>query len=250
MNPWIGLGVALLVSAPAAAFASDSAPLSIEGSYTVTESGVRIDVSRLFDDFIRLSSQVEGWEGVGVLVGNEYIGVFRYAPSHEHAGATGRHTIVWSDADHAQVRGAFETGRVGTGFEARWTRVAGPPDVRTPPPHPRSERRAPPPPAPGADPDAPVFGEYVFVEELPEAITKVAPSYPDDARRRGVDGTVLVQALVGRDGTVKDTKVVKSIPELDAAAVASVRQWRFKPAMAKGRPVAVWVAVPVKFSLH
>jgi protein TonB len=56
--------------------------------------------------------------------------------------------------------------------------------------------------------------------------------------------------LVGKDGFVKDTRVVKSIPELDDAAVASVRQWRFNPAYANGAPVAVWVAVPVKFSLH
>jgi TonB family protein len=58
-------------------------------------------------------------------------------------------------------------------------------------------------------------------EELPEAITKVAPTYPDIAREAGVDGTVMVQALVGKDGRVKDTRVVKSIPMLDAAAAAA-----------------------------
>jgi protein TonB len=97
----------------------------------------------------------------------------------------------------------------------------------------------------------PAPGEYVYVEELPEAITKVPPSYPDAAREAGVDGTVLVQALVGKDGRVADTRIQKSIPMLDAAALASVRQWRFKPALgAKQQPVAVWVAVPVKFTLH
>jgi len=96
----------------------------------------------------------------------------------------------------------------------------------------------------------PKFGDYVYVEELPEAITKVSPSYPDDARKKGVDGTVMVQALVGTDGLVKDVKVVKSIPLLDEAAMACVRQWRFKPSMSHGNPVAVWVGVPIKFSLH
>ncbi len=118
----------------------------------------------------------------------------------------------------------------------------------------RAERPAPPsspnlfvaPP----DGDSPKFDEYVYVEELPEAIAKVPPVYPPAARSSGVEGQVMVQALVGKDGLVKDTKVVKSIPELDAAAVESVRQWRFKPALSKGQPVAVWVAVPVKFSLH
>lgn len=104
--------------------------------------------------------------------------------------------------------------------------------------------------APPEDDALPKFGEYVYVEELPEAVTKVSPIYPDLAREAGVDGTVLVQALVGKDGKVKDTKVVKSIPMLDANAVAAVKQWVFKPALSNNKPVAVWVAVPVKFSLH
>lgn len=104
--------------------------------------------------------------------------------------------------------------------------------------------------APQSEDELPKYGEYVYVEELPEAITKVTPLYPDIAREASVDGTVMVQALVGRDGRVKDTRVVKSIPMLDAAAVAAVRQWVFKPALSNNKPVAVWVAVPMKFSLH
>lgn len=104
--------------------------------------------------------------------------------------------------------------------------------------------------APPSGDDLPKFGDYVFVEELPEAVTRVPPSYPDLAREAGVDGTVLVQALVGKDGRVRDVRVVKSIPMLDDAARAAVRQWVFKPALSNNKPVAVWVAVPVKFSLH
>ncbi len=103
--------------------------------------------------------------------------------------------------------------------------------------------------APPSD-ELPKFGDYVYVEELPEAVTKSIPVYPDIAREAGVDGQVMVQALVGKDGKVKDVRVVKSIPMLDAAAVAAVRQWVFKPALSNNKPVAVWVAVPVKFSLH
>lgn len=103
--------------------------------------------------------------------------------------------------------------------------------------------------APNED-ELPKFGDYVYVEELPEAVTRVPPSYPDLAREAGVDGTVMVQALVGKDGKVKDVRVVKSIPMLDDAAKAAVRQWVFKPALSNNKPVAVWVGVPVKFSLH
>ena len=103
--------------------------------------------------------------------------------------------------------------------------------------------------APPSD-DLPQFGEYVYVEELPEAITKVTPDYPDIAREAGVDGVVLVQALVGKDGKVKDVRVVKPIPMLNDAAIAAVKQWVFKPALSNNKPVAVWVAVPVRFSLQ
>jgi len=96
----------------------------------------------------------------------------------------------------------------------------------------------------------PRFNDYVFVEELPEAIEKVPPDYPQLARKKNIEGTVVVQALVGKDGRVKDAKVVQSIPELDDYAVVAVKQWRFIPAKSKGQPVAVWVAIPVMFTLH
>ena len=96
----------------------------------------------------------------------------------------------------------------------------------------------------------PKFGDYVYVEELPEAITRVPPAYPEAARKAGIQGVVMVQVLVGRDGSVVDTRIVKSIPPLDDAAAAAVRQWRFKPALTKGQPIPVWVGVPVRFTLH
>jgi periplasmic protein TonB len=98
--------------------------------------------------------------------------------------------------------------------------------------------------------ELPAFGEFVYVEELPEAITRVPPDYPEIARASGTEGTVMVQALVGKDGKVKDVRVVKSVPVLDDAAVKAVKQWVFKPALSNNKPVAVWVAVPVRFSLH
>ena len=98
--------------------------------------------------------------------------------------------------------------------------------------------------------ELPAFGEFVYVEELPEAITRVPPDYPEIARASGTEGTVMLQALVGKDGKVKDVRVVKSVPVLDDAAVKAVKQWVFKPALSNNKPVAVWVAVPVRFSLH
>jgi TonB family protein len=216
---------------------------AIEGSYRNREGTAAITVQRLAGDFYYLFS-TQGWEGVGILQGVEYQGVFRGLSSGGSAGALGRHVIFWRDDGGLEIHRSYEVASSDVAVE-RWHRVGmeeakkklatPPPTIEVAPPD-RAER--------------PKFGEFIYVEELPEAISKVQPIYPDEAREAGMDGTVIVQALVLQDGTVGDTKIVKSIPMLDAAAVASVMQWRFKPASSKGLPVAVWVAVPVKFSLH
>lgn len=90
----------------------------------------------------------------------------------------------------------------------------------------------------------------VIVAGLPEALTRVAPDYPEVARAEGVSGVVELRALVAADGSVQQVRVSRSVRHLDQAALDAVRQWRFKPAVCDGHPVAVWVTVPVRFSLH
>lgn len=90
----------------------------------------------------------------------------------------------------------------------------------------------------------------VFVEQLPEAVDKVRPEYPEGARRRGIEGQVDVDALIGADGLVQDAYVRRTVPGLDDAALDAVWQWRFNPARSGGKPVPVWVRVPVKFRLE
>ena len=74
--------------------------------------------------------------------------------------------------------------------------------------------------------------------------------YPEMARKMGIEGQVVLLIQIGKDGKVKDTKIIRSIPELDDAAIATVKKIRFKPAEYKGRPVAVWVRFPVNFKLQ
>jgi len=93
-------------------------------------------------------------------------------------------------------------------------------------------------------------GENQHVDELPVAITRVPPSYPDAARAAGTQGTVQLQALVKTDGTVGDVRVTVSVAGLDGAAIAAVRQWTFKPGLSGGKPVEAWVGVPVRFTIH
>jgi TonB family protein len=96
--------------------------------------------------------------------------------------------------------------------------------------------------------------EILAIGTLPEVVKKVRPKYPEFARRSEIEGTVFVRALVGPDGAVQDAFVVrgpKSLWALEEPAVDAVWRWRFKPARkSDGTPVAVWVAVPVRFRLN
>jgi TonB family protein len=87
-------------------------------------------------------------------------------------------------------------------------------------------------------------------EELPEQTKKVAPVYPREAREDGVSGEVFLQALVSRDGTIRDAFVLSGPPMLRDAALDCIWEWRFKPAANAHQPVAVWVMLPVKFTLR
>ncbi len=104
--------------------------------------------------------------------------------------------------------------------------------------------------APPADEVVPGVKDFVYYDEPPAVVTQAMPVYPDLAREAGVDGTVMLRVLVGKDGRVKDVRVDRSVALLDEAAVAAARQWVFTPALSNGHPVMVWVAVPVRFSLR
>lgn len=77
------------------------------------------------------------------------------------------------------------------------------------------------------------------------------PSYPEIARRRGYEGEILMNVLVDAKGLVADIKIVHSSGHLslDKAALQSVKGWLFTPAIEGGRPVAMWVDVPIRFQL-
>jgi len=73
----------------------------------------------------------------------------------------------------------------------------------------------------------------------PEPVFKTEIEYTAAARSEGIEGKLKLRITVGADGQVTAVDVLSSVaPELDAAAVAAVRRWRFKPAMMCGKPVA------------
>jgi protein TonB len=89
-----------------------------------------------------------------------------------------------------------------------------------------------------------------YYEEAPVVLRRVRPDYPSLAKDAGISGTVLLHVLVGQEGRVEEVRVLDSIPVVDQAAVEAARQWTFRPARVSGRPVRVWVALPIRFSLH
>jgi TonB family protein len=81
-------------------------------------------------------------------------------------------------------------------------------------------------------------------------IHKVNPVYPAKARSKGIQGAVRLEALIGKDGLVKDVKQVSGPEELAPAAIDAVRQWQFQPYFLKGEPVEVETSINVVFTLR
>jgi TonB family protein len=83
----------------------------------------------------------------------------------------------------------------------------------------------------------------------PTKTKNVTPVYPAAAKAAGVQGVVIIEAVIGADGKVADAKVLRSVPDLDGAAVAAVKQWEFTPTLLNGKPVPVVMTVTVNFKL-
>ncbi|MCR4376288.1 MAG: TonB family protein [Acidobacteria bacterium] len=87
--------------------------------------------------------------------------------------------------------------------------------------------------------------------EPPSVQREVKPAYTDEGRRRAIEGDVVMEIVVRRDGSVGDVRVVRALGAgLDQRAVAAVKQWRFAPARRMGAAVDVLVEVAVEFTLR
>jgi len=87
---------------------------------------------------------------------------------------------------------------------------------------------------------------------MPVAVRRVKPAYPAAARRQGLTGRVVLRVQVNAEGTVSDLRVESADPAgvFETQAVEAVRQWRFRPAVRQGAPVAVWFLLPIRFALE
>jgi len=80
-------------------------------------------------------------------------------------------------------------------------------------------------------------------------IHRVEPLYPALARQAGIQGQVLLQAIIGKDGTIENLRVIGGHPLLVRPAVEAVQQWRYRPYTLNGEPVEVQTQVTVHFVL-
>ena len=81
-------------------------------------------------------------------------------------------------------------------------------------------------------------------------VKSVAPKYPEIARRTGIEGTVFVKILVGKDGKPEEVEFVKGPEIFRDVALEAARKFEFSPARQNDRPVRVWVMVPIQFRLQ
>lgn len=85
---------------------------------------------------------------------------------------------------------------------------------------------------------------------MPEPKKTEHPSYPREAVREGIQGSVIMRVIVNADGGTGDILLGQSLRhDLDMAAVGAMKQWRFKPATHNGQPIAVAVFVEMSFHL-
>ena len=83
-----------------------------------------------------------------------------------------------------------------------------------------------------------------------KVIYRVEPEYPEDARAKKIEGTVLLGFTIDHEGLPQGIQVKRSLyPSLDQSAIEAVRKWRFEPALKNGQPVSMWVNVEVYFAL-
>jgi TonB family protein len=83
--------------------------------------------------------------------------------------------------------------------------------------------------------------------QIGESVSRTDPTYPEEAERQHIDGTIKLRAFVGKDGTVENVEVMSGPPLLASAAVSAVRHWRYKPTLLGDHPIEVAQDITIVF---
>ncbi len=84
----------------------------------------------------------------------------------------------------------------------------------------------------------------------PKKIKDAKPVYPPLAQTAKISGIVIIEAIIAKDGSIRDAKILRGLPMLTDAALEAVRQWRYTPTTLNGVPVEVVMTVTVNFTLN
>ena len=105
---------------------------------------------------------------------------------------------------------------------------------------------APPPPPSGPQ------VKFIPYDKAPVPLTPIKPVYPDIAQEAGIEGQVIVQCFIDKQGKVKETIILKGIPNtgLNESAIEALRKTRFRPAKQRETKVGVWITIPINFTLQ
>ena len=77
----------------------------------------------------------------------------------------------------------------------------------------------------------------------------VTPKYPKEAREKGIQGDVILQATIDTKGNITNLKVVQGDPILAAASIEAVKQWKYRPYILNGKPVEVDTTIKIQFHM-
>ena len=97
----------------------------------------------------------------------------------------------------------------------------------------------------------PIPAQEFLITAMPKILEEIRPDYPIDAKKEGVQGSVILEILIDAKGTVRSAKVVKSLdPRLDQAAINAIQKFKFRPAMMEDSAVAVKIKYAINFVLE
>ena len=104
-------------------------------------------------------------------------------------------------------------------------------------------------------PPSPPSGQQVkFIpyDKAPVPLMPIRPVYPDIAQEAGIEGQVIVQCFIDKQGKVKETIILKGVPRtgLNESAINALRKTRFRPAEQRQKKVGVWITIPINFTLQ
>ena len=111
-----------------------------------------------------------------------------------------------------------------------------------------------PPPPPAGSEEAPFEEEEILevwkVEQKPRLLRRAIPVYPEFALRAGLQGSVMLKVLLGKDGKVESVQMLKGDGIFRKSAEDAMRKFLFEPARQSDRPVKVWLVIPIHFKLE